>query len=211
MRDEQHGHLALELIDGAGELLRGGLIQTAGRSSKIESSAASIAPAQSQSFASARRQSRPMLADRRVVAVGQLLDHVVDLRDLACLDDVVEARMRARVIRFSWIEPGNRQVSARARLVKRLLHRREHVLSTVRVPRLISAATCIRARARSSRRPRSRTALSARCWRGRRAAPSGGRGREGVGARIREGASVAFGAHLAHRPCSMPYFWNVNA
>ncbi len=92
--DEEHRHVPLELVDGPGEMLGRVAVQVGDRFVEDQDfGLLEERPRYGQSLPLATGQPRATLADLGLIAVRQFLDHLVDLRRLAGLDDLFEARM----------------------------------------------------------------------------------------------------------------------
>ena len=94
MGNEQHGDLALELVDGGGEVFGGGAVQAAG--CFVEDQYPGLldeCPGDGQALLLSAGQAHAALADLGLVALRQRFDGVVDFRHLAGLHDLVEAGM----------------------------------------------------------------------------------------------------------------------
>ena len=90
--DEQDGDFALEFVDGAGEVFGGGLVEVAHRFVEDQHARALEQGAgDGDALALAAGQSDAILAHRGLVALRQLFDNIVDLGQLAGVDDLFEA------------------------------------------------------------------------------------------------------------------------
>jgi hypothetical protein len=95
MSDIQNGGHALELIDGLGEVFGGLGIEVGSRLIENEKARPLEQRASNgDALLLPAGKPDPMLADLGLVALGQLLDGVVDFRQAAGVDDVVEAGER---------------------------------------------------------------------------------------------------------------------
>ena len=94
MRDKQHGDLAFKLIDRSGEMFGGGQIEVAGGFVEYQDSRALQERASDgKALLLAAGESHAVLADLRLVAFGQVLDGIVNLRHLAGLHHLFESRV----------------------------------------------------------------------------------------------------------------------
>lgn len=89
--DEQHGHFAFELVDGAGEVFCGVRVEVAGGFVEdqdfrpLEQGAGD-----GEALLLSAREAHAALADFGLVALGEFFDGVVDFRHAAGLHDLVE-------------------------------------------------------------------------------------------------------------------------
>ena len=95
MRDEDHRHHPLQPVDRLREVLRRLLVEVG--HGLVEDQ--NLRPLEQRSgngeaLPLPARQPGPPFPDLRLIAVRQLLDHLVDLGGLAGEDDVLEAGMR---------------------------------------------------------------------------------------------------------------------
>lgn len=95
--NEEHSGLALEAVDGAGEVFRRFGVQVAGDLVEDEDFRVLQKRAgDGQALALPAGEPHAVLAQPRLVALRQLLDHIVYLREFTGLHNVLEVRVRVR-------------------------------------------------------------------------------------------------------------------
>ena len=97
MRNKQHRDLALQLVDRPRKVLRRLLIEIRHRFIEDQNlRPLEQRPGNGNPLPLPTRQPGAALADLRLIPVGQLLDHLMNLRRLARLDHILETGMRMR-------------------------------------------------------------------------------------------------------------------